>query len=368
MNTEDKLYRDLQIHLDEQTIGFPATESGSDIRLLKQLFHPEEAETVTLLTYKYEALEQIHERGKKIGKSIKEIERVLDKVAKRGVIGYRENNGVKQYQTIPYIVGMLEAGLHKPTPEFIAAHIEYSGDGAFYKDFINTKVPQMRTIPIEKSIKIEHHIGSYDEITNIIKTTEEPIAILECVCREGAERRGEPCKQTSRKETCMVFHDGAKNLIERGHARKLSKEEALDIIGKNEEENLVLQPSNAQGPDFVCSCCGCCCGILRVHRAVPNPVDIWATNFYAEVNPDLCTGCGTCEESCQTGAMILDEEEGISVVDLTRCLGCGLCVSSCPDEAVVLQKKEMEVIPPQTGEEMFEVIMSNKLRAVSSER
>jgi len=360
MNTEDKLYRDLQIHLDEQTIGFPATESGSDIRLLKQLFHPKEAETATLLTYKYEALEQIHERGKKMGKSIEEIERGLDKIAKRGVIGYREKNGVKQYRNIPYIVGMLEAGLHKPTPEFIAAHIDYSETGAFFKDFINTEIPQMRTIPIEKSIKVEHRIGSYDEITNIIKTTEEPIAILECVCREGAERRGEPCKQTSRKETCMVFHDGAKNLIERGHARQLNKEEALDIIRKNEEENLVLQPSNAQGPDFVCSCCGCCCGILRVHKAVPNPVDIWATNFYAEVNPDLCTGCGTCEESCQTGAMILDEEEGISVVDLTRCLGCGLCVSSCSDEAVVLQKKEMEVIPPQTGEKMFEVIMSNK--------
>ena len=341
MNTDEKLYRDLQIHLDEQTIGFPATESGSDIRLLKQLFHPEEAETATLLTYKYEALEQIHQRGEKIGKSIEEIELVLDKIAKRGVIGYRKKNGVKQYRNIPYIVGMLEAGLHKPTPEFIAAHIDYSEDGAFYKDFINTEVPQMRTIPIERSIKVEHHIGSYDEITNIIETTEEPIAILECVCRNGSERRGEPCKRTSRKETCMVFRDGAKNLIDRGHARQLSKEEA-------------------QGPDFVCSCCGCCCGILRVHRAVPNPVDIWATNFYAEVTPDLCTGCGTCEESCQTGAMTLDEEEGISVVDLTRCLGCGLCVSSCPDEAVVLQKKEMEVIPPRTGEDMYEVIMSNK--------
>ena len=87
MNTEDKIYRDLQIHLDEQTIGFPTTESGSDIRLLQQLFHSEEAETVMLLTYKYEALEQIHERGKKFVKSVEEIERVLDKIAKRGIIG-----------------------------------------------------------------------------------------------------------------------------------------------------------------------------------------------------------------------------------------------------------------------------------------
>jgi len=58
--------------------------------------------------------------------------------------------------------------------------------------------------------------------------------------------------------------------------------------------------------------------------------------------------------------MMLDEEEGISVVDLKRCLGCGLCVTSCQDEAIELRKKETEVVPPQTDEEMFEVIMSNK--------
>ena len=141
-------------------------------------------------------------------------------------------------------------------------------------------------------------ILSYRYIANRQNISTKSILAL-VLCRKMAERRGEPCKQTSRKETCMVFREGAKGLIESGHGRELSKEEALDIMRKNEEENLVLQPSNAQGPDFVCSCCGCCCGILRVHRAVPNPVEIWATNFYSEVNPDLCTGCGICEESCQ---------------------------------------------------------------------
>ena len=91
-----------------------------------------------------------------------------------------------------------------------------------------------------------------------------------------------------------------------------------------------------------------------------SPVDIWATNFFAEVNHDLCTGCGTCVESCQTGAMTLDEAEAISVVDLNRCLGCGLCVGSCQEEAIALQRRQKEVIPPRTGEEMVEVIMSHK--------
>ena len=58
--------------------------------------------------------------------------------------------------------------------------------------------------------------------------------------------------------------------------------------------------------------------------------------------------------------MKLDEEKSVSVVDLTRCLGCGLCVTSCPTEAIELRKKEREVVPPHTGEDMIEVIMSNK--------
>ncbi|MFC1532806.1 ATP-binding protein [Thermodesulfobacteriota bacterium] len=361
MSTEDKLYRDLQIHLDDQTIGFPATKSGSDVRLLKQLFPVEQAKMAILLTYKYETLEQIHERARKEGISIEELERVLDETAKRGVIGYRKKDGVKQYRNIPYVIGMLEAAVHNPTLEFLSAHTEYSEDGLFWEAFLSTKVPQMRTIPIEKSITPEHHVGTYDEIKDIIKTTDDPIVILECVCRNGAEKRGEPCKQTSRKETCMVFRDGARHLIEGGRlGRQLNKGEALEIMRKNEEDGLVLQPSNAQGPDFICSCCGCCCGILKLHKAVPNPVDYWATNFYAEVDPELCTGCGTCVERCQTGAMLLDEEKEISGVDLKRCLGCGLCVTSCPDEAIELRKKEMEIVPPQTGEEMFEVIMTNK--------
>jgi len=268
---------------------------------------------------------------------------------------------VKQYRNIPYIVGMGEARAHNPTPEFISAHTEYSEDGAFWTAFLSTKVPQMRTIPIQQSIRPEHYVGTYDEIRNIIEATEDPIVIIECVCRKGAERRGEPCKLTSRTETCMVFRDGARRIIESGRiGREISKDEALEIMTKNQEDGMVLQPSNAQGPDFICSCCGCCCGILRLHKAIPNPVNHWATNYYAAVNSELCTGCGTCEERCQTDAIKLDADKQIPIVDLARCLGCGNCVASCPDEAMEHQKKETEIIPPQSGEDMFEVIMTNK--------
>lgn len=77
----DKLYRDLQMHLDQQTIGFPETKSGSDLNLLKQLFTPAQAEIAMTLTFRFEFLEQIQGRAKKAGKSMEATERLLDETA-----------------------------------------------------------------------------------------------------------------------------------------------------------------------------------------------------------------------------------------------------------------------------------------------
>jgi Na+-translocating ferredoxin:NAD+ oxidoreductase subunit B len=365
MNSEDRLYRDLQMHLDKQTIGFPETPSGSDIALLKQLFTPAQAEVTLFLTYRFEPLEQIQARAAKEGKSAVETEKLLDETARRAVIGFRKKEGIKQYCTIPYLVGMLEGAAITTPPELkpalVAAHQKFSADGLFWQDFLNTKIPQFRTIPIHKSITPEHHIGSYDEIKKLIEANDGPIVIFECVCRSGAEKAGKPCKQTSRKETCMALGDTARTLAESGKfGRQISKEEALDLMQRNQDDGLVLQPSNAQIPGAICSCCGCCCGLLQLQKFIPNPVSHWATNFFAEVDADLCTGCGACEEKCQVGALKLDEEKNMAVVDLTRCLGCGLCVLACPAEAIKLRNKTQETVPPRTIEDTMEVIMAGK--------
>ncbi|MGA9233223.1 MAG: 4Fe-4S binding protein, partial [Desulfobacterales bacterium] len=42
------------------------------------------------------------------------------------------------------------------------------------------------------------------------------------------------------------------------------------------------------------------------------------------------------------------------------CLGCGLCVTTCPTDAITLSKKPTEVRPPQTREDLYDIIMANK--------
>jgi ferredoxin len=164
----------------------------------------------------------------------------------------------------------------------------------------------------------------------------------------------------------MVLGDVAKSLAQSGKlGRSISNQEALEIIQKNQEDGLVLQPSNTQEPEAICSCCGCCCGLLKIHKMIPDPVSHWATNFFAEVNAELCAGCGECEERCQVDAIRLDDEKMTANVDLTRCLGCGLCVAACPENAIELRNKISETVPPPTSEDMMEVIMTHRLQQPS---
>ena len=178
-----------------------------------------------------------------------------------------------------------------------------------------------------------------------------------CICRERKAFEGEPCKKTNRLEYCMYFHDFAKSDINMGEGREVTKEEALKILRKSEEEGLVLQPSNAQKPEFICSCCCCCCGMLcDVFSKLPNPLDFWISNYFAEVNPELCSGCLTCIDRCNVKAIKFRKSINSTKVNLKRCIGCGLCVTTCPENAITLHKKENEYIPPKTHEDMYETI------------
>jgi len=92
----------------------------------------------------------------------------------------------------------------------------------------------------------------------------------------------------------------------------------------------------------------------------PKPVDFWATNYYAKVNPENCTGCGTCLNRCQVNAINIDEHLNVSRVNLDRCIGCGNCMITCPSGARSLLKKEKETIPPVDSENLYNIIMANK--------
>jgi Na+-translocating ferredoxin:NAD+ oxidoreductase subunit B len=359
MENSDNIYVELRKHLDKQAVGFPATQSGVEIRILKELFNPEQAGLALHVNYQPQSANDIFNSLKGSSLSLEKVQSMLEAMVDNGAISSRERNGTVQYFTIPLLIGIVELHGHKTTPQFGRDFGEYM-NGEFGQVYAKTKVSQMRTVPVEKSLQVEHHVTTYDDIRAVINSTDGPITVNPCMCREGAKHRGHPCQTTSRTETCMTFGDWARRAVKSGNAKVITREEALEITRHNEEDGLVLQPNNYQKIDFVCACCGCCCGVLSRLKHMPKPAEFWSHNYYAEVDSELCIGCGTCAGKCQVNAATVDEKSGLSTINLDRCIGCGNCVAACPSQALRLVKVQKETVPPEDSAGLLKILVDNK--------
>ena len=360
MEQNNQVYVKLQKHLDNQAVGFPATRSGVEIKILKHIFTPEEAEIACCLSYKFEPLETIIRRAGHLVDSADELEKRLDRIQKKGGIESKIKHGKMHYCNAPLVVGMYEFQLNRLTPEFIKDFNDYTSNKNFGVAFLSTKLPQMRTIPVSKSIHPQHNVSTFDEVITLLQQAEEPFVIIECICRKKKSIEGNSCKVTDRKETCLAIGSMARMVLLSGTGREITRDEAISIIEQNQKQGLVLQPSNTEKAEFICSCCGCCCGMLRTHKNLPKPLEFWASNFYAAVDRDACEGCGACVKRCQVGAVSVSKKKQPAVVDRDRCIGCGVCVPACPTQSITLVKKPAEVRPPQTREDLHEIIMAGK--------
>jgi electron transport complex protein RnfB len=367
MDTENKVYRELQKFLDTMPGGFSAMESGSDIRLLKYLFTPEEAKVAMYLTMKPERAKEIHDRIKKSGSSLslKELKRILDKMLYKGILRpYYEGYDETHYRAPdPTAGGMLSVQLdQKLTREFYDYVNEYMAETIGKRTTPKPKILNpLRTVPVEKSIPHAEKfpVNTYDDVRKMVKNAPGPFAVANCICRQKTKRFGVKCAKTDLEETClMIGPDHARRYVNMGVGRFITREEVYDILKRAQEDGLVIQPENSQKPEAICICCGDCCVFLKPMKAHPRPAEMFLTNYYAEVNPELCNGCEICVEKCQMDARAM--VDGIAVVNLDRCIGCGNCVVLCSSNANILKKKEQEIVPPDDKDAYYKTLLSHR--------
>jgi hypothetical protein len=219
----------------------------------------------------------------------------------------------------------------------------------------------MRTIPVRESVDTNLQALPYEQVYELVKAHDR-FAVTTCICRHTAKMRGQGCQAP--EESCLSFGDWADFTVRTGRGRSINRSQVLEILAKADAANLVLQPSNSKTIAFICTCCGCCCGVLGGLKRHPRPADVVASAFIARLDVEACQGCWTCLDRCQMGALVAGD--GHAVLKSERCIGCGLCVSTCPNEALRLERKPETILTqvPATFDTAWRIIAEDQARAM----
>ncbi|MFP4362262.1 MAG: ATP-binding protein [Spirochaetia bacterium] len=343
-----RIYKTLRKHLNTLPVRFPKSFTGVELQLLMDLFTEEEAETACLLSEKFRTPEEIAAEAQETPPLV--IENRLQEMAKKGSVFYREQNNT--YALMPLVVGIYEFQVNRMNKDFADKIFSY-GIQSFGLEYMTTSKRQSRIIPIEKSVDAKTKVPSYDELEALIRKSEGRIAVLECVCRKAKDLREDPCKATDRRELCLSLGDYADTVIRNNWGRKVSAEEALEISRENQKEGLVLQAANVQEPEFICGCCGDCCGLLGMAKFFPRPADFIVSGHLCTADSDKCISCGICVKKCPMDAIVFDKKGRIQVKE-GRCIGCGACVTFCPKSALSLESRNDREAPVQTTDQLWQ--------------
>ena len=339
------IYKQLATHLDHLPGGFPSTDSGVEIKILKRLFSEQEAQIATVLTLRLESVADLAPRA---NMTVDTLSPILASMSKKGLIFRRsKKDSPPRYMAAQFIIGIWEYNVKNLDTALIKDVNAYL---PVYKgQWKRQQTQQLRVIPLSKSVSAQMDIMPYEAAEAII-LKQSKIVVAPCICRKEHRMMDKGCDNPL--EACLIFGAGAVYYEENGLGRTISKEEAMDILQTGMDAGLVLQPGNSQNPTNICMCCGCCCQVLKQLSSLPQPAKTNNSSYYAIVSDVLCSGCGMCRERCHMDAIALDD---IATVDLDRCIGCGACVPTCDAEAMTLKPKpeDKRWVPPKSTFETY---------------
>ena len=332
-----EIYRKLAQRLDTIPNGFPATESGVELRLLEKIFTPDEAALGVVMRLTPEPAADIAARA---GVEPKIAGRMLKDMVRKGQIRAKIQDGHLLFRLLPFVVGSYEEQLPRMDAELATLFEAYLQEtqGA---DYVSGSPAVHRVVPVGETISVDIEAFPYERAVELVEGAKS-WGVRDCICRVQQKLIGKGCDRPI--ENCLVFArvEGAFDHSEVDRA--ITKEEALRILHETEEAGLVHSTGNYRdGHNYICNCCTCCCGILRSVAEFGVPTSAVRSDFHAVVEDETCIGCGDCLELCQFGALSMSDD--ICVVDYSRCVGCGLCATVCPTEALYLERRPEGEVP-----------------------
>ena len=167
----------------------------------------------------------------------------------------------------------------------------------------------MHVIPVEKAIESENEVIGLEKISYWLDKYEGKYAKSMCSCRASRQKLGEGCGDDP-ENWCIAVGDMADYVVETQRGEYITKEEALDIFRRAEENGFVHQITNIDGEQKIFAICNCnvnICNALRTSQLFNTP-NMSRSAYVAKVESENCVACGRCVEGCPAGAVKLGQK------------------------------------------------------------
>ncbi len=334
---DKQVYLRLARKLDTLAIGFPATQSGVELKLLAKIFAPEEAALAAVLSPTPEPSDAIAVRAGVRGKAA---ESNLSEMARKGLIRSGEVNGQACFSLLPFLAGIYERQLPWMDAELARLFEQYYQE-AQGGSVIQDAPPVHRVIPVDEAIPMDIEILPHEWASRLVQEARS-WAVRDCACRTQRQLLGQGCDHPL--EVCLVFAPVEGAFDHSDVDRPVATEEALSILSQAADAGLVHTVYNfREGLHHICSCCTCACMFLRGVVEFGRFSGVARSAFQSVVEHELCIGCSDCIERCQFGALTLQDQ--VPVVEYVRCMGCGSCAAACPTGALRLERLPQDRMP-----------------------
>lgn len=360
--TSKDAYKNLEDRINWFTQGAPASDTF--YKILQVLYEEREAKWVAKLPVRPFTAKKA---AKIWGTTEARAEKVLDHLCEKALLVDSEYQGVRRFVMPPPMAGFIEFALMRTRGDIDQHYLgqlyyQYMNvEEDFVKDLFYATETKLGRVFVQEPVlgnESMNHILDYERASHIVKEADY-IGLGLCYCRHKMAHAGHPCEINAPLDVCLTFGNVARSLAEHGgHARLISKEEAMDALERSYESNLVQIGENVrESPAFICNCCGCCCEALQAARRFAPMQPVATTNYIPHISEEKCVGCGKCEKVCPVLAMKLEKkgEEGRkrAVFDSEICLGCGVCARNCAVGAIQMERRPVQIITPVNSTHRF---------------
>ncbi len=287
----------------------------------------------------------------------------LEKLFFKGVVIPKGDFENRMFYRFPRSVGQF----HDATQATKARDVEDKDDIEFYslwhdfvmeewypdmgKVFTENARPHQRIVPAHPALEGLDGVLPHEDMRELLKA-QETIAVVPCACRFRTAAVEEPCAHFDEVNiwSCLQFGRGAQYVLARNTGKRLSTDEALELLDKVVEDGLLHMWRNNDamtGVNTSCQCCrDCCMSYVPMDIVGESIGNVWEKSRYeAFIVQDKCDGCQDCVERCEFDAIDMIKPEAVgkakrskklkAAIDPEKCWGCGVCVIACDEASAI---------------------------------